>query len=123
MFVEKELSMASLSRRDALRAGVLTTALAGGAVAGAPAASAAKSEKVAAAEAVVFPEGTEFTGSARGGNGQGGVLTITFKVSSFELTEDVNQVMVAQLLAEFVQSKGLTPITFWGTPPAAELDF
>jgi hypothetical protein len=122
VFVKKESSMTALSRRDALRAGVLTTALAGGAVAGAPAASAAKSETVAATEAVVFDEGTEFTGSARGGNGQGGVLTITFTVRTFELSEPVNQLAIAEALSQFVQTKGLSPLTFYGPPTAAALN-
>lgn len=107
--------MAALSRREALRAGVLTTVVAGGVTAAAPPASAA----------VSFPPGTVFKGSCSipAGEGSSQGVDITFSVQA---TGDSNisfdPVDIAEWLSQYVQGKGLPAMTFYGTPAPAPLN-
>jgi hypothetical protein len=106
-----------LSRREALRAGVLSTVVAGGVTAAAPSASAAGS--------VSFPPGTVFKGSSTvsSSEGAGQGVDITFSIQATgdsSVTFDPRD--IAEWLSQYVQSKGLPAVTFYGTPAPAALN-
>ena len=114
----ERILMAALNRRDALRAGVLTTVIAGGVLAAASSASAAETEST-----VSFPNGTLFKGTVPLNDGIGSTVNLAF---SFEMAGDTvpnfDRLDIARVLSEYVQSKGYAAVTFYGTPEAAALN-